>query len=143
MNGYCVINHEFFWEGLAPIGEGGGVLPRSNSNLGKAIIQSFGTFDTFISQFLGKNNSEVPGSSWEWLAYNKNTGELEMKNKENYEVWCDPPSVELVPLLTTDIWLDDYQVKNLHSRKDLPDPKLEILKIINWKKVAERYAEAK
>jgi len=126
----------FFWEGLTPIGKGGGEPPSPDSDLGQAIIKAFGSFDTFISQFLGKNNSEVPGSSWEWLAYNKKTKELEMKNKENYEVLCDADSVELVPLLTTDVWIDDYQVKNLYSRKDLPDPKLEILKIINWNKVA-------
>lgn len=30
----CYINHELFWENLAPVSEGGGVAPKSSSSLG-------------------------------------------------------------------------------------------------------------
>jgi Fe-Mn family superoxide dismutase len=45
----CNINHELFWENLSPISEGGGVLPTSDSGLGVAIHEAFGSFDAFIS----------------------------------------------------------------------------------------------
>jgi len=47
---YCsFINNELFWECLAPMSEGGGVVPDSYSELGKAIDKSFGSFDSFVS----------------------------------------------------------------------------------------------
>jgi len=48
-NGSGNINHEFFWEGLAPITEGGGVIPEEQSELRMKIASSFGTFDNFVS----------------------------------------------------------------------------------------------
>jgi len=36
------MNHEFFWEGLAPISEGAGVLDK-DSELGKMIEEAFGS----------------------------------------------------------------------------------------------------
>jgi len=47
INGNLHINHEFFWESLAPISENGGVQPSHDSELGKAIEKSFGSFDSF------------------------------------------------------------------------------------------------
>ena len=37
-NGGGHLNHEFFWEGLAPIVAGGGVLPEVNSKLHKLLV---------------------------------------------------------------------------------------------------------
>lgn len=45
----CNINHELFWESLAPIEEIGGLAPMSDSNLGKEIDKAFGSFDDFVS----------------------------------------------------------------------------------------------
>jgi len=49
---YCsFVNYELFWESLAPISNGGGVAPSSDSELGKAIDKSFGSFDEFVKLF--------------------------------------------------------------------------------------------
>jgi len=47
LHGNMHINHEFFWENLAPISQSGGVMPTSDSDLMKAIVKGFGSFDTF------------------------------------------------------------------------------------------------
>jgi len=41
------LNHEFFWESLAPIKEGGGVLPNEDSDLRKMIEAEWGTIEDF------------------------------------------------------------------------------------------------
>ena len=45
------MNHEFFWESLAPIGSGGGELPAEGSELHGAICQAFGSVEKFIAHF--------------------------------------------------------------------------------------------
>jgi len=42
------INHMLFWLSLAPIAQGGGVAPKSDSDLGVLIQSEFGSFDHFI-----------------------------------------------------------------------------------------------
>ena len=50
-NGGGHLNHEFFWESLAPSSLGGGVLPKEGSDLHKAILSSFGSFEGLITHF--------------------------------------------------------------------------------------------
>ena len=45
------MNHEFFWESLAPTSEGGGVLPEEGSALHSAICNNFGSVENFIAHF--------------------------------------------------------------------------------------------
>lgn len=44
-------NYVFFWEGLAPINEGGYFGPISYPDLDEAINKSFGDLDTFKKRF--------------------------------------------------------------------------------------------
>lgn len=46
-NGGGHVNHEFFWETLAPLKEGGGVTPDANSDLRRLIEQEWGTIENF------------------------------------------------------------------------------------------------
>ena len=50
-NGGGHFNHTFFWESLAPIKSGGGVVPETNSDLNKSINAHWGSLDNFITQF--------------------------------------------------------------------------------------------
>lgn len=105
-NGGGHLNHEFFWESLAPISGGGGVAPASDSALGKLIAHSFGSFDDFVKGFSAQTVA-VQGSGWGWLAYNKQTKELEIRTTFNQDRLCDQ-SPNLVPLLTIDVWEHAY-----------------------------------
>lgn len=45
------VNHAIYWENLAPIANGGGVLPAADSPLTLAINQKWGSIDNFIAEF--------------------------------------------------------------------------------------------
>lgn len=53
------VNNEFIWETFAPISEGGGVRPASNTDLGEAIDNSFDSFDRLVDLFSLKINSDM------------------------------------------------------------------------------------
>lgn len=50
-NGGGHINHSIFWTNLAPINKNGGVLPGKESDLSKAVIKTWGSYDNFIVEF--------------------------------------------------------------------------------------------
>ena len=47
-NGGGFVNHSIFWTNLAPVNRGGGELPNNNSQLSKAVTQTFGSYDNLI-----------------------------------------------------------------------------------------------
>ena len=132
------MNHEFFWESLAPISSGGGVVPGAGTPLGQAIQKDFGGIDKFIA-FFSANTAAVQGSGWGWLAFNKNSGSLEFRTTANQDRLVDQ-GAHLVPLLTVDIWEHAYYIDYQNVR---PNFMKEIWKVVNWAKVAERYEAAK
>ena len=50
-NGGGHLNHEFFWESLAPINENGGVIPDEASDLRINIEKEWGSMDLFMADF--------------------------------------------------------------------------------------------
>ena len=50
-NGGGHLNHEFFWETLAPISDGGGHLPDKGSELRNLIEQEWGSIEDFQTYF--------------------------------------------------------------------------------------------
>ena len=100
------MNHEFFWKSLAPISEGGGVQPKQGSELFSAINESFGSFECMIENLSDTTNGMIFGADWGWLAFNQNTGRLEVHigvNGENNDIQLNQAD-GLVPLLSTEIW---------------------------------------
>jgi Fe-Mn family superoxide dismutase len=87
-NGGGHLNHEFFWDNLAPIGSGGGELPAEDSDLSMMICHQWGSMDDFITHF-STNTAGVQGSGWGWLAYNKSTKQLEFRTTANQDRLCD------------------------------------------------------
>ena len=126
--------HSLYWENLAPLNNGGGVLPDDNSKLTQAIKQHFGSYANFIDEF-NKTSADIQGSGWAWLAINPLTKALDIKSTEKHD------SVTIqgwIPLLTVDVWEHAYylQYKNLKA-----DYFKNIWRIINWKVVENRYLQ--
>ena len=124
--------HALYWENLAPVNNGGGVLPGPDSPLVKAIDHYFGGIPKFIEEF-NKVAADIQGSGWAWLAICPLTKALAIKSTEKHD------SVKVCgwePLLTVDVWEHAYylQYKNLKAEYFKA-----IWRVINWRKVEERY----
>jgi len=130
-NGGGHINHSLFWRNLAPRKEGGGEPPKGS--LLSAIQKDFGSLENFISKF-NADTATVQGSGWGWLGYNKTAKKLEIATTPNQD-----PLLNLTPLLGIDVWEHAYYLQYKNVR---PDYLKAVWEVVNWKTVAERYANA-
>jgi len=126
-------NHSFFWESLAPnaVGTPGGAL-------GDAISATFGSFDDFKTKFAAAGAGRF-GSGWAWLIVKD--GKFEISSTPNQDnPLMDVAEVKGTPILGIDVWEHAYYLKYQNKR---PDYLAAIWNVINWNKVAERFAAAK
>ncbi|MBQ0140343.1 MAG: superoxide dismutase [Kurthia sp.] len=122
-------NHSLFWESLAPNAGG-----KPTGELAAAIDAKFGSFEKFQELFDNAAKSRF-GSGWAWLTI-KN-GELEVSSTANQ----DSPIMEgKTPLLGLDVWEHAYYL-NYQNRR--PDYISAFWNVVNWEKIAERFAAAK
>lgn len=132
-NGGGHVNHSIFWTNLAPKKAGGGTPP--NGDLAKAIESEWGSLKDFIEMFNTKTGA-IQGSGWGWLGYCKKSKKLKFVTCENQ----DPLSTkDLIPLLGLDVWEHAYYLQYKNVRADYLKA---IWDVVNWKNVAERYANA-
>src|SRR4051794_24580450 len=128
-NGGGHANHSLFWESMGP--DGGG---EPSGELADAISSAFGSFDDFKEQFEANGVGQF-GSGWTWLVLDG--GELKLTKTPNQ----DSPVLEgQTPLLGNDVWEHAYSLKYQNKR---PDYLKAWWNVVNWDKVAERYAAAK
>ena len=132
-NGGGHYNHTMFWEIMSP---NGGGLPTGD--LANAIDAAFGSFDAFKAEF-SKAGATRFGSGWAWLCVKD--GKLEVCSTPNQ----DNPIMPGVacggqPILGMDVWEHAYY---LHYQNRRPDYMEAFFNVINWDKVAERFASAK
>ena len=126
-------NHTFFWESLAATS---GAAPTGN--LATAITTAFGTFDEFKVKFAAAGATRF-GSGWAWLIVKD--GKLEVSSTPNQDnPLMDVAEVKGTPILGVDVWEHAYYLKYQNKR---PDYLAAIWNVINWTKVAERFAAAK
>jgi Fe-Mn family superoxide dismutase len=126
-------NHGFFWEGLGP--KAGG---QPKDTLASVITNDFGSFEEFKSQFSDAAEKQF-GSGWAWLVLDK-TGKLQVTSTPNQDNPLMPKqTVQGIPLLNLDVWEHAYYLDYQYKRKRYIE---NFFKIINWKKVSERYEEA-
>jgi Fe-Mn family superoxide dismutase len=126
-------NHGFFWEGMAP--KSGG---QPKDTLSAVIIKDFGSFENFKTQFTDTAEKQF-GSGWAWLILDK-TGKLQVIGTPNQDNPLMPKqAVAGTPLLNLDVWEHAYYLDYQYKRKRYID---NFFKVINWKKVSERYEEA-
>jgi Fe-Mn family superoxide dismutase len=122
-------NHTLFWENMSP--DGGG---EPTGELADAINAAFGSFADFQAKFEDNGVTQF-GSGWTWLVLDG--GELKLTKTSNQ----DSPILEgQTPLLGNDVWEHAYYLKYQNKR---PDYLKAWWNVVNWAKVAERYAAAK
>lgn len=126
-------NHSFFWESLAP---GAGGTPKGD--LAEAIDAAFGSFDAFKEKFAQAGITRF-GSGWAWLGVKD--GALAICSTPNQ----DNPLMEIAdckcaPVLGVDVWEHAYYLKYQNRRADYLSA---FWNVVNWDKVAERFAAAK
>jgi Fe-Mn family superoxide dismutase len=128
-NGGGHYNHSLFWEAMGP-GKGGAPA----GDLGAAIDDAFGSFDAFKEQFEAAGVGQF-GSGWAWLVLDG--GQLKVRSTANQD---NPVSDGQVPLVGNDVWEHAYYLKYQNKR---PDYLKAWWDVVDWDKVAERYAAAK
>jgi Fe-Mn family superoxide dismutase len=122
-------NHTLFWENMGP--DGGG---EPTGDLADAINAAFGSFADFQAKFEDNGVTQF-GSGWTWLVLDG--GDLKLTKTANQ----DSPLLEgQTPLLGNDVWEHAYYLKYQNKR---PDYLKAWWNVVNWAKVAERYAAAK
>lgn len=123
-------NHTFFWESLSP--KGGGA---PSGQLADAINATFGSFDEFKTKFAAGGVGRF-GSGWVWLI--KKDGKLEISSTPNQDnPLMDVAEVKGTPILGVDVWEHAYYLKYQNRR---PDYLAAIWNVIDWTKVAQRFA---
>jgi Fe-Mn family superoxide dismutase len=126
-------NHTFFWDSLAAAS---GAVPTGD--LAAAIDAAFGSFDEFKTKFAAAGATRF-GSGWAWLIVKD--GKLEVSSTPNQDnPLMDVAEVKGTPILGVDVWEHAYYLKYQNKR---PDYLAAIWSVINWAKVAERFAAAK
>ena len=126
-------NHTFFWESLAPNADG-----SATGDLADAINTTFGSFEEFKTKFAAAGTTRF-GSGWAWLIVKD--GKLEISSTPNQDnPLMEVAEVKGTPLLGVDVWEHAYYLKYQNKR---PDYLAAIWNVINWNKIAERFATAK
>jgi len=128
-NGGGHLNHSMFWPSMSP--DGGG---EPSGELADAIKSAFGSFDAFKEQFEAAGVNQF-GSGWAWLVLDG--GKLAITSTPNQD---NPISQGKTPLLGNDVWEHAYYLKYQNKR---PDYLKAWWNVVDWSKVAERYAAAK
>lgn len=126
-------NHTFFWETLAPNAGG-----APTGELADAINAAFGSFDAFKEKLNAAGTTRF-GSGWAWLLVKD--GKLEVSSTPNQDnPLMDVADVKGAPLLGVDVWEHAYYLKYQNRR---PEYLSAFWNVVNWSKVAERFAAAK
>jgi superoxide dismutase, Fe-Mn family len=128
-NGGGHYNHSLFWESMSP--DGGG---EPGGELGEAIGSAFGSFDDFKKQFETAGANQF-GSGWAWLVLDG--GSLKVTSTANQD---SPLTNGATPLVGNDVWEHAYYLKYQNKRPAYLEA---WWNVVNWDKVAERYAAAK
>ncbi|MFO8174524.1 MAG: superoxide dismutase [Gemmatimonadota bacterium] len=129
-NGGGYYNHTLFWEIMTPGGPG-----EPTGELAEAIKETFSSFDIFKEQFSASAASRF-GSGWAWLIVDP-FGGLKILSTANQD---SPLMNGHSPILGLDVWEHAYYL-NYQNRR--PDYIQAFWNVVNWDKVAEKFAHRK
>lgn len=131
-NGGGYYNHCLFWEVMSPNGGG-----TPSGELASAIDAAFGSFDAFKDAFSNAAATQF-GSGWAWLCVAN--GKLEVCSTPNQDNPVMGINCGGTPILGIDVWEHAYYL-NYQNRR--PDYINAFFNVVNWDKVAEKFAAAK
>lgn len=134
-NGGGHANHALFWTIMGP---GAGGAP--SGALAADIDATFGSFDKFKETFANAGVTRF-GSGWAWLYLSE--GKLAVGSTANQDsplMGKEVAGIGGIPLLGLDVWEHAYYL-NYQNRR--PDYIAAFWHVVNWKAVADRYAEGK
>lgn len=127
-------NHTFFWESLAPNAGG-----APTGELADAITAAFGSFDAFKEKFAAAGMTRF-GSGWAWLCVDQKKELCICSSPNQDNPLMDVAECPGTPLLGVDVWEHAYYLKYQNRRADYLAA---FWNVVNWNKIAERYAAAK
>jgi superoxide dismutase, Fe-Mn family len=130
-NGGGHYNHSLFWESMRAGGDQSGGEPRGE--LAQAIDAAFGSFADFKAKVKETGVGQF-GSGWSWLV--RDGSGLAIVGSANQD---SPISDGKTPLLGVDVWEHAYYLKYQNRRPDYIDA---WWNVVDWSKVAERFAAA-
>ncbi len=129
-NGGGYVNHNLFWEIMAPNAGG-----EPTGDLANAIRSTFNDFSSFKDQFTKAAMGRF-GSGWAWLVQDSTSG-LKIVSTANQD---SPLSDGHYPIMGVDVWEHAYYLKYQNRRADYLNA---WWNVVNWDAIAERYAKAR
>jgi Fe-Mn family superoxide dismutase len=130
-NGGGHYNHSLFWESMRAGGDQSSGEPQGE--LAQAIDAAFGSFADFKAKVKETGVGQF-GSGWSWLV--RDGSGLSVVGSANQD---NPISDGKTPLLGVDVWEHAYYLKYQNRRPDYIDA---WWNVVDWSKVAERFAAA-
>lgn len=130
-NAAQIWNHSFYWQSLAPVGQGG----KPSAALAAALTKAFGSPEA-CNAALTEAALKQFGSGWAWLVAEK--GELRIMKTPNADTPLTQPGV--APLLTVDVWEHAYYLDWQNRRADYVKAVLD--KLANWSFASANFAKA-
>jgi Fe-Mn family superoxide dismutase len=124
------VNHNLFWEVMAPQAGGG-----PTGEIAKAIGKEFGSFDGFKEKFATAAAGQF-GSGWAWLVV-RHDGTLAVYSLPNQD---NPVSSGDTAILGLDVWEHAYYLKYQNRRTEYIT---NWWNVVNWAKVGELYGHAR
>ncbi|MCE2454611.1 MAG: superoxide dismutase [Gemmatimonadetes bacterium] len=128
-NGGGYVNHALFWDIMTP----GGASQPSGA-IAAAIDKAFGSFEAFQGRLETAAVTRF-GSGWGWLCATPKGG-LSISSTPNQDT---PAMMGDTPILGVDVWEHAYYLRYQNRR---PDYLSAWWNVVNWDRVAARYAEA-
>lgn len=125
-------NHDFFWECIAPKGDGG----EPSEKLLKQIKQDFDSLDKMKKTF-NEKGTKLFGSGWCWLVENK-IGKLEVITTPN--ALSPLNSTGLKPILVCDLWEHSWYLDYINEKGAYLE---NFWRIVNWNFVNGNFEHAK
>lgn len=118
-------SHTLYWNTMDPTAEE--YVPE---NLGKAIVETFGSIIAFKEQF-SKAAINLFGSGWVWLVLS-NAGALKIVSTQGHD---NPLMTGDKPLMVIDVWEHAYYLKYQNRRQEYIQ---NWWNVVDWKAVDQR-----